>query len=196
MITLEFENIDLRVMQQSNVISGSVKQMRGTMRLNSMEGMADFVEEDRQPYCKKQCRANREALKRLTTGLIMEKFVEKYGGKIAAGADIRDGYVAVKGWTEKSAVTLDAFCERMTEIGVETLICTDISRDGAMGGTNREMYRQLSEKFPALKITASGGVSTLEDVRSLRDMHLYGAIIGKAYYTGDIDLRKAIEVTR
>jgi len=65
-----------------------------------------------------------------------------------------------------------------------------------MGGTNREMYRQLSEKFPALKITASGGVSTLEDVRSLRDMHLYGAIIGKAYYTGDIDLRKAIEVTR
>jgi phosphoribosylformimino-5-aminoimidazole carboxamide ribotide isomerase len=122
--------------------------------------------------------------------------VEKYGGKIAAGADIRDGYVAVKGWTEKSAVTLDAFCERMTEIGVETLICTDISRDGAMGGTNREMYRQLSEKFPALKITASGGVSTLEDVRSLRDMHLYGAIIGKAYYTGDIDLRKAIEVTR
>ena len=122
--------------------------------------------------------------------------VEKYGGKIAAGADIRDGYVAVKGWTEKSAVTLDAFCERMTEIGVETLICTDISRDGAMGGTNREMYRQLSEKFPALKITASGGVSTLEDVRSLRDMHLYGTIIGKAYYTGDIDLRKAIEVTR
>ena len=121
--------------------------------------------------------------------------VEKYGEKIAAGADIRDGYVAVKGWTEQSDVTLTDFCEKMEEIGVATVICTDISRDGAMRGTNREMYRMLSERF-SLQITASGGVSTLEDVRRLREMNLYGAIIGKAYYTGDIDLREALEVCR
>ena len=121
--------------------------------------------------------------------------VEKYGAKIATGADIRDGYVAVKGWTEQSGVTMDAFFEKMERIGVATVICTDISRDGAMRGTNREMYRTLSQKY-SLQITASGGVSTMEDVRQLREMNLYGAIIGKAYYTGDIDLKKAIEVAR
>ena len=121
--------------------------------------------------------------------------VEKYGDKIATGADIRDGYVSVKGWTEQSGVTLRAFCEKMEKIGVSTVICTDISRDGAMRGTNREMYRMLSEKF-RLNITASGGVSTLEDVRSLREMNLYGAIIGKAYYTGDINLKEAVEVCK
>ena len=121
--------------------------------------------------------------------------VEKYGDKIATGADIRDGYVSVKGWTEQSGVTLEAFCEKMEEIGVSTVICTDISRDGAMRGTNREMYRMLSRKF-RLNITASGGVSTLEDVRSLRAMNLYGAIIGKAYYTGDINLKEAVEVCK
>ena len=121
--------------------------------------------------------------------------VEKYGEKIATGADIRDGYVAVKGWTEQSGVTMDAFFEKMERIGVATVICTDISRDGAMRGTNREMYRTLSQKY-SLQITASGGVSTMEDVRQLREMDLYGAIIGKAYYTGDIDLKKAIEVAR
>ena len=121
--------------------------------------------------------------------------VEKYGDKIATGADIRDGYVSVKGWTEQSGVTLEAFCEKMEKIGVSTVICTDISRDGAMRGTNREMYRMLSEKF-RLDITASGGVSTLEDVQSLRAMNLYGAIIGKAYYTGDINLKEAVEVCK
>ena len=121
--------------------------------------------------------------------------VEKYGEKIATGADIRDGYVAVKGWTEQSGVTTEAFFEKMERIGVSTVICTDISRDGAMRGTNREMYRTLSQKY-SLQITASGGVSTMEDVQQLREMNLYGAIIGKAYYTGDIDLKKAIEVAR
>ena len=121
--------------------------------------------------------------------------MDRYGEKIAAGADIRDGYVAVKGWTEKSALHFMDFCRKMEKIGVKTLICTDISRDGAMRGTNREMYRQLSEEL-GLQITASGGVSTLEDVISLREMNLYGAIIGKAYYTGDIDLKKALEVAR
>ncbi len=128
-----------------------------------------------------------------------EKFltaaVEKYGERIAVGADVRDGFLAVKGWTEKSAIGLMDFCQKMEKIGVKTLICTDISRDGAMRGTNREMYRELSEEL-GLQITASGGVSSLEDVESLRKMNLYGAIIGKAYYTGDIDLKKALEVAR
>ena len=117
--------------------------------------------------------------------------VATYGEKIAVGADVRDGFVAVRGWTEKSALGLMPFCRRMAETGVKTLICTDISRDGAMRGTNREMYRELSENLD-LQITASGGVSTLEDVKSLRAMNLYGCIIGKAYYTGDIQLKEAI----
>ena len=121
--------------------------------------------------------------------------VEKYGERIAVGADVRDGYIAVKGWTEKSSIGLMDFCRKMEKIGVKTLICTDISRDGAMRGTNREMYRELSEKL-GLQITASGGVSSLEDVESLRKINLYGAIIGKAYYTGDIDLKEALEVAR
>ncbi len=125
----------------------------------------------------------------------LRRAVEKYGEKIAAGADIRDGYVAVKGWTEQSGVTLEAFFEKREDIGVSTVICTDISRDGAMRGTNREMYRMLSEKY-SVRITASGGVSTLEDVRKLREMNLYGAIIGKAYYTGDIRLKEALEVAK
>ena len=124
----------------------------------------------------------------------LRRAVEKYGERIAVGADVKDGFIAVKGWTEKSALTLMDFCRKMEGIGVRTLICTDISRDGAMRGTNREMYRMLSQEL-GLQITASGGVSTLEDVESLRRMNLYGAIIGKAYYTGDIDLKKAIEVS-
>ena len=121
--------------------------------------------------------------------------VDAYGEQIAVGVDVRDGFVAVKGWTEKSALHFMDFCKEMERIGVKTLICTDISRDGAMRGTNREMYRQLSETL-GLQITASGGVNTIEDIESLRQMNLYGAIIGKAYYTGDIDLKKAIEVCK
>ena len=125
----------------------------------------------------------------------LKKAEEKYGEKIAVGVDIRDGFVAVKGWTENSPLRFMDFCREMEETGVKTLICTDISRDGAMRGTNREMYRVLSEML-GLQITASGGVSTLEDIESLRRMNLYGAIIGKAYYTGDINLKKAIETAR
>ena len=125
----------------------------------------------------------------------LKSAVEKYGEKIAVGVDVRDGFVAVKGWTENSAIHFMDFCLEMEALCVKTLICTDISRDGAMRGTNREMYRKLSETL-GLHITASGGVSTMEDVESLRKMNLYGAIIGKAYYTGDIDLRKAIEISK
>lgn len=119
--------------------------------------------------------------------------VEKYGEHIAVGADVKDGYVAIKGWLEKSDYTLDRFMDKMQSIGVKTVICTDISKDGAMKGTNRQLYRRLSEQYD-MNIVASGGVSSLDDVRALREMELYGAIVGKAYYTGAIDLKEAIEV--
>ena len=119
--------------------------------------------------------------------------VDKYGEKIAVGADIKDGFVAIKGWTEKSEYTCFDFCEEMQKLGVKTLICTDVSKDGAMQGTNRELYKELSEKFN-MQIVASGGVSTIDDVKALAEMELYGAIIGKAYYTQAISLEEAIEV--
>lgn len=121
--------------------------------------------------------------------------VEKYGDKIAVGVDIKDGFVAVKGWTEKSEYSCFDFCEKMRKIGVKTLICTDISRDGAMKGTNRQLYKELSEKFD-MNITASGGVSSIDDIKALRQLDLYGAIIGKAYYIGAIDLCEALEAAK
>ena len=123
------------------------------------------------------------------------KACEKYGDKIAVGIDIKDGFVAIKGWTEKSQYTAFDFCEKMQSIGIQTMICTDISKDGAMQGTNHELYRELTEKFN-MKIIASGGVSSIADVERLAEKNLYGAIIGKAYYTGAIDLKKAIEVAK
>lgn len=121
----------------------------------------------------------------------VERAVEKYGDKIAVGADIKDGEIAVKGWVEKSGVKSDDFFEKMQKIGVKTIICTDISRDGAMRGTNIELYKALSQKYD-MNIIASGGVSSLDDVIALRKMNVYGAIIGKAYYTGAIKLSEAI----
>jgi phosphoribosylformimino-5-aminoimidazole carboxamide ribotide isomerase len=125
----------------------------------------------------------------------LKQAILKYGEKVAVGADVKDGYIAIKGWTQKSEVTLDKFFEKMQSLGVKTIICTDISKDGAMKGTNLEMYRDLSQKY-SVDIVASGGVSTIFDVEELRKMELYGAIIGKAYYTGAIDLEKAIEVAK
>lgn len=125
----------------------------------------------------------------------LREAVSTYGEKIAVGIDIKDGFVAIKGWTEKSAYTADAFFQKLQQLGVSTVICTDISRDGAMQGTNRSLYRELSAKYK-MQIIASGGVSNLEDIIALRQMDLYGAIIGKAYYTGAIDLKKAIEVAK
>ena len=123
----------------------------------------------------------------------LREAVSAYGEKIAVGVDIRDGKVAIHGWTETSEIDAMDFMAKLEQIGVRTVICTDISRDGAMAGTNHDLYRQLSEKY-ALQIIASGGVSSLEDVRRLAKRKLYGAIIGKAYYTGAISLKEAIEV--
>ncbi len=125
----------------------------------------------------------------------VEKAVKAYGDKIAVGIDIKDGFVAIKGWTVKSEENAFDFCEKMQNLGVKTLICTDISKDGAMQGTNRELYRELSERF-SMDIIASGGVSSLADVEHLASLNIHGAIVGKAYYTGAIDLKTAIEVAK
>jgi len=131
----------------------------------------------------------------VTDPTLANQAVKAFGDAVAVGADIRDGRVSIKGWTEDSAYTTEEFCARMQDAGVKYLICTDISRDGAMRGTNRELYRKLSQKF-SMHITASGGVSTLEDIRALAALDLYGAIIGKAYYSGAIDLKDALEAAK
>lgn len=131
--------------------------------------------------------------KAVTDPAFLEESLDKFGSHIAVGVDIKDGFVAVKGWTELSEKTCESFCGELAELGVKTVICTDVSRDGMLGGTNTALYRTLSARFP-MDFIASGGVSTLEDISALRDMGLDGAIIGKAYYTGAIDLKQAIEV--
>jgi len=130
----------------------------------------------------------------LTDPEFLKKAVSRYGERIAVGVDIKDGMVAIKGWTEISNVSCDDFCRQLEDIGVGTVICTDISKDGMMSGTNLELYRGLCEKFK-IKIVASGGVSTLGDVRALTKMNVYGAILGKALYTGAIDLGEAVKLT-
>lgn len=124
-----------------------------------------------------------------------KRAVDAYGEKIAIGVDIRDGFVAVKGWTEKSSLEAFAFCSQMESIGIKTLICTDISKDGAMQGPNDGLYKKLSLQL-GMQIIASGGVSCIDDIRRLAQMDIHGAIVGKAYYTGAVDLAEAIEVAR
>ncbi|MBQ8689177.1 MAG: 1-(5-phosphoribosyl)-5-[Clostridia bacterium] len=124
-------------------------------------------------------------------GFLVEA-VRRFGDKIAVGADVKDGMIAIKGWTEKSEYSLEDFFDKMQTVGVKTVICTDISKDGAMMGTNLVMYKALSKKYN-MNIIASGGVSTIDDIRELQKMGIYGAIIGKAYYIGAIDLKDAIE---
>ncbi len=131
----------------------------------------------------------------VTDESFLKSAAEKYSEKIAVGVDIRDGYVSINGWTKQSEYTLEQFCQKLEAIGIKTVICTDISKDGAMKGANRELYRFLSQKF-SMDFIASGGVSSLDDVKAIAEMKLYGAIIGKAYYIGAIDLKKAIEVAK
>lgn len=126
---------------------------------------------------------------------LIKQATERYGDRIAVGIDIKDGKVAIHGWTEKTELDCFTFCKRMQDLGVNTIICTDISKDGAMQGTNHALYRQLSERY-AVNLIASGGVSSIEDVRRLAQLGIYGAIIGKAYYTGAINLAEAIEVAQ
>ncbi|MBQ8882379.1 MAG: 1-(5-phosphoribosyl)-5-[Clostridia bacterium] len=121
--------------------------------------------------------------------------VARYGESIAVGADAVDGYIAIKGWVEKSKITLDEFFTSMQSLGVKTAICTDISRDGAMKGTNLALYRDLKNRF-GINVIASGGVSSMDDIIALKNMDAYGAIIGKAYYEGAIDLKRAVEISK
>ncbi len=131
----------------------------------------------------------------VTNPELLREALKKYGDKVAVGVDLKDGFVAIKGWTEKSELPGFDFMKNLEDMGVRTVICTDISKDGAMMGANHELYRELSEKLK-IQIIASGGVSSIEDVRRLRSLGIYGAIIGKAYYTGDIKLAEALEVAK
>ena len=131
----------------------------------------------------------------LTDPVFLGKMVERYGDQIAVGVDLANGYVAIKGWTEQSEVSADAFFSRLQKIGVRTVICTDISKDGTLSGTNLELYKTLSELYD-MQLIASGGISTLDDIVALREMDLYGAILGKALYTGDLDLKDAVKLAR
>lgn len=131
----------------------------------------------------------------VTDDEFLRRMVSKYKQAIAVGVDLKDGYVAIKGWTEKSQLTAYEFFSHLSDIGVKTVICTDISKDGAMQGTNRQLYKELSQKYP-MDIVASGGVSSIDDIRALKEMNLYGAILGKAYYVGAVDLKEAVEVAK
>ncbi len=127
--------------------------------------------------------------------VFLRSVVREFGDKVAVGVDIRDGRVALRGWRETSETDCNTFCERLQDVGVSTIICTDISKDGAMLGTNRELYRELARRY-SMNIIASGGVSTLEDVVALSRLGIYGAIIGRALYTGDINLKAALEAAK
>ncbi len=131
----------------------------------------------------------------VTDETFLKEAIAAYGDKIAVGADIADGKVAIKGWLEKSQYDVYSFLEKMQALGVKTIICTDVSKDGAMKGANHSLYKELTEKY-ALQIIASGGVSSIADIKTLTENNVYGAIIGKAYYIGAIDLREAIEVAK
>lgn len=125
----------------------------------------------------------------------LEEMVRIYGEKIAVGVDIKNGNVAVNGWLEDDGVPYSEFLDKLDRLGVKTVIVTDISKDGAMQGTNRELYRELIEKY-SFEVIASGGVSSIDDVRALNEMKkLYGAIVGRALYNGGIDLSEAVSLT-
>ena len=129
----------------------------------------------------------------VTDEVFLTSAAKTYKEKIAVGVDVKDGFVSIKGWTEKSEYTLDGFCKKLEKLGITTVICTDISEDGAMKGANLPLYKDLSKKY-TMNFIASGGVSSLDDVKALAEMKLYGAIIGKAYYTGAVDLTEAIRI--
>ncbi|MCL2663837.1 MAG: 1-(5-phosphoribosyl)-5-[(5-phosphoribosylamino)methylideneamino]imidazole-4-carboxamide isomerase [Oscillospiraceae bacterium] len=121
----------------------------------------------------------------------LQEMVKKYQDAIAVSIDIKNGLVAIKGWTEVSNEDALAFCETVSELGVQTIICTDISKDGMLCGTNIELYQTLRSKL-SISLIASGGVTSLEEIGLLSKLGMDGAILGKALYAGSIDLREAI----
>ena len=131
----------------------------------------------------------------VTDKWFVENALERFTYRVAVGVDVREGYVAVNGWTDTTGWDMFSFIDEMKLTGATDFIVTDISRDGAMNGTNRELYSTLSADR-SIKVTASGGVSSYEDIRRLMDTGVYGAIIGKALYTGDIDLSRALDISK
>ena len=131
----------------------------------------------------------------VTAPQFLREAVEAYGEKVAVGVDLKDGFVAIKGWTEKSSLDALEFCAKMEAFGVKTIICTDISKDGALSGTNLELYDRLREEL-SINIIASGGITTLDDLRALSKMNLYGAIVGRVLYTGAMNIGDALQAVR
>ena len=131
----------------------------------------------------------------ITNPEFLSEALDLYGEKVAVGVDIKDGKVAIHGWTQTADFTCEEFIEMMQNKGVKTIICTDVSKDGMMSGTNLSLYKELSQKFN-IDIVASGGVSSIDDVTALKEMNLYGAILGKALYTNSIDLAEAISISK
>lgn len=123
----------------------------------------------------------------------LKEALVKYGDRIAVGTDARNGMLATHGWKRDSGISIEDYAASLRDMGVSTIIATDIGRDGAMMGTNLKLYSRLS-KISGLQIIASGGVSSLSDIRMLRDMGIYGAILGKAMYTGAVDLSEALSL--
>ena len=121
--------------------------------------------------------------------------VKKYGDKIAVSVDAKDEKVAVKGWTETVELNSLDFCKKLSDIGVKTIIYTDISKDGMLSGTNLDVYLRLS-KLVESDIIASGGITFLDEIRELNENNIYGAIVGKAVYSGKLDLKEVLEVSK
>ena len=124
------------------------------------------------------------------------RMIQKYGDKIAVGVDARDGYVAIHGWKELSSEKGIDFCRRLQEVGCSAVIYTDISKDGAMQGTNLALYRQLAAELPGLKVTASGGITYEQELLELARMGTAAAILGKSLYTGALDLARCVELVQ
>ena len=125
----------------------------------------------------------------------LKEAIKEFGTKIAIGVDARDGIVSISGWTEQSGISALDFIGEMLGMGIDTVICTDISKDGALSGTNTELYKEILSRY-TLKLIASGGVTTIQDVVDLNAIGCYGAILGKAIYNGNIDLSEAIASAR
>ena len=130
--------------------------------------------------------------KAVTDPAFLEESLNKFGSHIAVGVDIKDGKIAIKGWLETAQDSVEDFFTKLCRLGVSTVICTDVSKDGMLAGTNVDLYRQLSQRF-SLDLIASGGVSSQEDLARLKKLGLYGAILGKALYTGALDLKAALK---
>lgn len=125
----------------------------------------------------------------------VEQAVKEFGDAVAVGVDAKDGMVAVSGWEEVTEIPSFEFCQKLRDTGVKTVIYTDISKDGAMSGTNLEAYKKLAE-IKGLDIVASGGITFENEIAILRDMNTYGAILGKALYEGKLDLSRAIKIAK